>query len=104
MVLLADRPDHAELQYRLSTGFGRRHTGAQILRRLQREMFFHLFPQPLVVAPSRGEIRQPRQKPFQKPHDKSPAFASKKRAMMAAVCSQSRVSVCNCLWPAFVRR
>ena len=104
MVLLADCPDRAKLQYRLAAGFGQRHTGAQILRRLQREMLFHLFPQPLVVASPRGEIRQTSQKPPQKSHDKSPAFTSKKREMMAAVCSQSRVSAWSCLRPDPVRR
>jgi 2-keto-4-pentenoate hydratase/2-oxohepta-3-ene-1,7-dioic acid hydratase in catechol pathway len=35
---------------------------------------------------------------------KSSAFTSKNRAMIAAVCSQSRVSACSCFRPVVVRR
>ena len=87
----------AKLQHRLAARLGGRHACAEILLRLPRQMLLHLFPQPLVVLPPGGEVLETRQKPPQESHDKSSALTSKNRAMIAAVCSQSRVSVSQLL-------
>ena len=42
--------DRAELEHGLAARFGGRHAGAEILRRLLREVFFHLFAQTLIAA------------------------------------------------------
>lgn len=42
------------------------------------------------------------QKPPQRFHDRSPAFTTKNRAMIAEVCSQPCVSACSCLRPSRV--
>jgi hypothetical protein len=59
--------------------------------------------QALVGTPPEREIRQPDEETSQEFHAKSSTLTLKKRAMMAAVCSQSRISVCSCLRPAAVR-
>jgi hypothetical protein len=56
VIHLADRAQPAELQHRLTPRFHRRHSGAEILRRLQREVFFHFLAQSL-IAPPCDEIR-----------------------------------------------
>jgi hypothetical protein len=104
VVLLADRLDRAELEHGLAARFGSRHAGAEIVRRLLREMFLHLFAQTPIGAAAGCEVREACEKALQGLHDRSSPLTSKNRAMMAAVCSQSRVSVCNCLRPALVRR
>jgi hypothetical protein len=38
--------------------FGRRHAGAQIVRRLLHEMFLHLFAQTLIGASAGCEVRE----------------------------------------------
>ena len=94
----------AELERGLPPRLGRRHAGAQILLCLEREMFGDLFLQALVGTPPGGEIRQAYEEASQEFHVRSSALTLKKRAMIAAVCSQSRVSACSCLRPAAVRR
>ncbi len=104
VIVFAYRLHRAKLQHRLAARLSGRHACAEILLRLPRQMLLHLFPQPLVVPPAGGKVLQPRQKPPQESHDKSSAFTAKNRAMIAAVCSQSRVSACSCFRPVVVRR
>ena len=104
VVVLADGLGRAKLERGLSPRLGGRHAGAQILLSLQGEMFGDLFAQALVGAPPGGEVREANEEASQESHGRSSALTLKKRAMMAAVCSQSRVSACSCLRPAAVRR
>jgi len=60
--------------------------------------------QAFVGTPPGCKIRHAYKEATQKLHARSSALTLKKRAMMAAVCSQSRVSVCSCFRPAPVRR
>jgi hypothetical protein len=41
-------------------------------------MFFHLFPQPLLIVPARHKVPDSRQQPPEESHDRSSAFTSKK--------------------------
>ena len=94
----------AKFQHGLTARLRGRHACAEILLRLPRQMLRHLFTQPLIDWASHDEIRQTRQKPPQESHEKSSAFTSKNRAMIAAICSQSRVSVSSSFRPDRVRR
>jgi hypothetical protein len=62
-IILPDSFHRAKFQHGPAARFRRGHAGTKILRRKQSEMLLHLFPQPLIVSPSCGEVRQPRQKP-----------------------------------------
>ena len=104
MVLLADRFRRSQLDCGLAPCFGGRHASAQILFGLQRKMFSDLFLQALVRALTRRKIRQANQESSQESHARSSALILKKRAMMAEVCSHSRVSAWSCLRPAAVSR
>ena len=103
VVMLADGFGCAELDCGLTPRLGEGHSRAHILLDLEGKMFGHLISQALVGTPPGREIRQPYEETSQKFHAKSSPLTLKKRAMMAAVCSQSRVSVCSCLRPAAVR-
>jgi hypothetical protein len=85
VMLLAYGLGRAKLQCRLPSRFGGRHARMQILFSLQGKMPGHLFLQALVGAPLGREVRETNEKAAQKSHDRSSAFTSKKRAMMAAV-------------------
>src|SRR5579863_6479217 len=50
VMTLPDRPDSAKLEHGLSMRFDCGHPGANIVRRLLREMFVHLFEQAPIVA------------------------------------------------------
>src|SRR5579863_5797822 len=102
--MLTNRFGRSKLQRRLPPRLIVRHAGAKILFGLQRKMFGDLFAETLVSSPHGRGIRQAYEKASQESHVRSSALILKKRAMIAAVCSQSRVSVCNCLRPAAVRR
>ena len=104
VMVFADGFGCAELEHGLAARLGRSHAGAQILFGLEGEVFGELFLQAPVGAARGGEIRKANEKASQKFHDRSSAFTLKKRAMMAAVCSQSLVSVCSCFRPAAVMR
>ena len=104
VVVFPYRFGRAKLECGLPPRLGGRHTGAQILLRLEREMFGDLFLQALVGTPPCREIGKANQEASQEFHGKSSALTLKKRAMIAAVCSQSRVSAWSCLRPAPVRR
>ncbi len=104
MVILSHCPHPSELHHGLPPCLLHIHPRAEILLRLPRQMLLHLFPQPFVVSPPGGKVLEPRQKPSQESHVKSSAFAAKNRAMIAAVCSQSRVSVSSSFRPDRVRR
>ncbi len=104
VVLLANGLGRAKLQCGLPARLGGRHAGAQILLSLQGKMLGHLFLEALVGAPSGGEVRETNEKAAQESHGRSSALTSKKRAMIAAVWFQSRVSACSCLRPVAVRR
>ena len=104
VVLLANGLGRAKLQCGLPPRLGGRHAGAQVLLGLQGKMLGHLFLEALVGAPSGGEVREANEKAAQESHGRSSALTSKKRAMIAAVCFQSRVSACSCLRPVAVRR
>ncbi len=58
----------------------------------------------MAAAATGGEVPKAGSEPTQGSHARSPAFTSKKRAMMAAVCSQSRFSASSNLYPARVSR
>jgi hypothetical protein len=94
----------AKLEPGLSPRLGRGHARAQILLCLERKMFGNLFLQPLVATPPCGEILEAYEEASQEYHDRSSALTLKKRAMIAAVCSHSRVSAWNCLRPALISR
>ncbi len=94
----------AKLQHRLTARFRWCNSGAKIFLRLPSQMLLHLFPQPLIISPPGGKVLEPCQKPSQGSHVKSSAFTSKNRAMIAAVCSQSRVSVSSSFRPDRFRR
>ena len=102
--LFPDRLSRAELERGLPPRLGGRHAGAQVLLCLERKMFGDLFLQALVGTPPGGEIRKAYEEASQEFHVRSSALTLKKRAMMAAVCSHSRVSAWSCLRPAPVRR
>src|SRR5580658_3485932 len=94
----------AELEHGLPPRLGGGHTGAQILLGLECKVPGNLFAQALVGTPPSYEIGKANQEASQESHGKSSALTLKKRAMIAAVCSQSRVSASSCLRPAPVRR
>ena len=77
-----------------------RHSGAHILFGLEREMLGDLFLQPLVGALAHCEIETRVRKRRRRLMPRSSALTLKKRAIIAAVCSHSRVSPCDCLRPA----
>ncbi len=104
VVVLANGLGRAKLQRGLPARLDGRHAGTQIFLSLQGKMLGHLFMEALVGAPSGGEVREANEKAAQESHGRSSALTSKKRAMIAAVCFQSRVSVCSCLRPVAVRR
>jgi hypothetical protein len=104
VVTLADRLGCAKLDSGPAARFGGGHAGAQVLLGLEGDMFGDLFLETLVGAPPSYEIASAHEETPQAFHARSPALTSKKRAMMAAVCSHSRVSASSCLRPAAVRR
>jgi len=59
---------------------------------------------PLAEDAGAWVMPQPDEEPPQRLHDKSFALASKNRPMIAALCSQSCVSTCNCLRPSRLSR
>ena len=69
-----------------------------------REQYHSEVSLPFIGTSSCCKIRQPYKKTSQEFHTRSSALTLKKRAMMAAVCSHSRVSACSCLRPVTVRR
>ena len=103
-IVLFRRLHTPELQHGLAPCLIRRQTGAHVVGRLQSEMFLDLFPQSFLTCPPCRRVDQAGEEPSQGPHDRSSALASKNRPMIAAVCSQSRVSACNCLRPSRVSR
>jgi hypothetical protein len=54
--MLADRLGRAELEYGLAMRFCSTHASAEIVRRLLREMFLHLFAQTLISAAAGCEV------------------------------------------------
>src|SRR5580692_201385 len=104
MVLFAYRFARAQLNGGLAPRLGRRHSGAQILLGLEGKMFGDLFLQASIIPTAVDEVGESYEKASQEFHGRSSALTLKKRAMMAAVCSQSRVSVCSCFRPTTVRR
>jgi hypothetical protein len=104
VVLLAYGLRRTKLDDGLTPSLEGRHAGTDVLLRLRCDMFGHLVAQALVCATPRDGVREANEKAAQELHARSAALTSKKRAMIAAVCSQSRVSDCNCLRPAAVRR
>ena len=104
VVVFPDRLYGAKLQHCLTASLGRRHAGAKILGREQSEMLLHLRPQPFIAVTPSGKVCRTGQGPPQESHGKSSAFTSKNRAMIAAVCSHSRVSDVSSLLPARVSR
>jgi len=104
VVVFPYRLGRAKLECGLAPRLSGRHSGAQIRLSLEREMFGDLFLQALVRALSRREIQQANPEASKKSHGRSSALTLKKRAMMAAVCSHSRVSAWSCLRPAPVSR
>src|ERR1700733_12510446 len=93
-----------ELQHGLATRFDGLETVAQILGSLQCQMFFNFCAQSLFVPLRRRPGTQALEESSHSPHLTSSAFTAKNRPIMAAVCSQPRVSACNCLRPARVSR
>src|SRR5205085_4341238 len=104
LVVLPNRRHTAELHAGLSAGFFRNHAGADVLFRLRRYMRFNLFAKPFARATADHEIEKSFERSIDGSHARFLVFASKKRAMIAAVCSQSRFSACKTLWPARVSR
>ena len=102
--------DASKLQHSLAACLGRRQAGAKIRRGFQRKMLLDFGAQPFFVLAGCGQGREPAeetsQMPFigRSPHNRSSGFTEKKRAMMAAFCSQSRVSAASCLRPPRVSR
>src|SRR6202044_3902599 len=95
VILFARRLHRAKLQYGLPPRLDGRHAGTQILLSLQGHMFGDLLTEALVGAPSGGEVREANEKAAQESHVRSSALTSKNRAVIAAVCFQSRVSSCS---------
>ena len=96
VMVFPDYLSRAELQHCLPPRLGRRHASAQVLFCLEREMFGELFPQAFLGTPPSSEILEAYEEASQEFHVKSPALILKKRAMIAAFCSQSRVSAWSC--------
>src|SRR6185437_6759015 len=94
----------AEFEPRLPSRFCRRHSSTNIFLRLQQDVLFNLRIQPIVSAMSGEHAPEPDEELPQTFHGRSSAFSAKKRAMISAVCSQSRVSSWSCFRPARVRR
>jgi len=104
VVLLPDRLRRAKLYPRLPPRLLLAHTGPQIGFRLARHIVFHLLAQPCIAATASGKIAQTNQESMERPHARSSALTSKNRAIIAAVCSQSRFSDSRSLRPARVSR
>src|SRR5947207_905867 len=102
-IVFPDGFHSTELQYSLTPRFCGRQPGANIFGSLESEMFFDFRLQAIFVVLNLRPEDQPVEESPQDPHWKSSAFAAKNRPMMAAVCSQPRVSACNCLRPSRVR-
>ena len=79
-------------------------TGAEVFFGLRRKMGSDLLVEASVLAMGGGEVRGAGEQTLQGSHAMSCAFTSKKRLIMAAVCSQSRFSALSAAWPARVRR
>src|SRR6185437_7985848 len=99
----------AEFEPRLPSRFYRPHAGTNIFLRLQQDVLFDLRIQPIVSAITGEHAPEPDEELPQTFHGRafhgrSSAFSAKKRAMISAVCSQSRVSSWSCFRPARVRR
>ncbi len=104
VVVFANRLRSAELQAGVAACFVGGHAGADVLFGLGRYVRFDLLAQAFVAATPGCEVEKAREEAIQGSHARSPAFASRKRAMIAEVCSQSRFSASSSLRPARVRR
>ena len=103
-IAFLDRFHGSELQRGLTARLCGRQTGAKILGGLHGEMFFNFGPQAVFILLASGPGSQAVEEAAQGSHWRSSAFATKKRPMMAAVCSQSLASARSCLRPSRVRR
>src|ERR1017187_3906493 len=104
MVLRSNRFDSSQCEHRITVSFDRSHPTSDVLLCLHRDVRLHLLTQALIITDAEAEIPQTHEEPVQDSHVKSSAFTSKKRAMIAAVCSQSRFSVWSSFSPARVSR
>ena len=65
VVFFPDCPDRSKLEHSLAARFRSRHASADIVRRLLRQMFLHLFLQALIGAAAGCKVRQTRNKTAQ---------------------------------------
>src|SRR3954454_20597250 len=112
MVLLSNRLDtsHCEYrltasfdtshcEYRLTASFDRSHPSSHILLCLHCYVPLHPLTHAIITTAAEAEIPQARKKPIEDSHAKSSAFTSKKSAIIAVVCSQSRRSASSSFSP-----
>src|SRR5207248_509173 len=91
-IVLLDRLHRPELEASLPARVLGSHASADVLFRQDRHMRFDLFAEPFISATPGREVEEACEEAIQGSQGSFSAFTSKKRAMIAAVRSQSRFS------------